>query len=170
MPTSSSFFNLLEDLKVRYPRLPRKELMTLGSYIWKQLTWEEKYPYMLKAWRSKRRSGLRSSSHHAQNPHHMTIEIKLDFVNRLRKYAVEKLSDGVKGNLVQFLKIMSIKVWNQLLFVAIDPRANVAKRNLDSPCGVLQHFYKQMRQQRRISKEYKRRLKRGSSSLSFISS
>uniref|UniRef100_A0A0K8T5W4 Uncharacterized protein n=2 Tax=Lygus hesperus TaxID=30085 RepID=A0A0K8T5W4_LYGHE len=129
MPSTSSFFNLLEDLKDRFPSLSRRELTMLGSYIWKQLTWEEKYPFMLKAWRSKRRP-LR-----IQNPNHMTIEIKLGFMNRLRKHAAEKLTDGIKGGvgIVQFLKLLSMKVWNQLLLGAMGPRVNVAKKNLTAP-------------------------------------
>ncbi|BES89383.1 Hypothetical protein NTJ_02190 [Nesidiocoris tenuis] len=73
MPNTSSYFNLLEDVKDKFPGLSRKEIVSTGSYIWNQLTWEEKYPYMVKAWRSKRKHSS------ANEP---TGAIKSNFVSR----------------------------------------------------------------------------------------
>ncbi|KAK9501799.1 hypothetical protein O3M35_012466 [Rhynocoris fuscipes] len=51
MPTTSSFFNLLRSIKERYPQLSQTQIVMIGSHVWSQLTWPEKKPFYVAAWK-----------------------------------------------------------------------------------------------------------------------
>ncbi|XP_014247984.1 uncharacterized protein LOC106665790 [Cimex lectularius] len=52
-PTPHSFLNLLSDLrcKAQYNGIKPSVVALIGSYVWQQMTWAEKYPYRALAWR-----------------------------------------------------------------------------------------------------------------------